>query len=277
MNYIEFKFTVSPREPFTEILTVNIAEIGFDSFVDTDSGVDAYIVAETFSEKLFKELDIFKNTQVKISYTRSNIEPQNWNHLWESNFTPVEIGEQLIIRAPFHQQSNKPDIEIVIEPKMSFGTGHHETTYLMSEQILKMNWQHKTVLDMGSGTGILAILAAKLGATNCHAIDIEEWAVENALENCARNNISTVIVDKGSANLLQGRNYDCILANINKNVLLADMHQYAKSLNKGGDILLSGFFITDADDIIAYGTNIGLTELNRNSKNNWCMLHLKKN
>ena len=195
----------------------------------------------------------------------------NWNTEWEKNFEPIMVNDTVSVRAPFHEKTDLP-YEIVIEPKMSFGTGHHETTHLMIQQLLSADLKDKTVLDMGSGTGILAIMAELRGAKSVDAIDIDDWCYENAMENAERNNCKKIRVFKGDAALLADKNYDVIIANINRNVLINDLPVYYKCLNKGGILLLSGFYREDIPFIKKAATGLGLKESDLLEKNNWISL-----
>lgn len=269
MNYIEVSFTVSPVQPASEILTAELSLIGFESFVEEDNGLKAYIQVNDFEKEKLEQISILDSTEFDISYEVAEIEDQNWNAKWESEYEPVLIDNRCYIRAPFH--TTKPDVEfeILIEPQMSFGTAHHETTHQMIQLLMDENVQNKNVLDMGSGTAVLAILASMKGAKSVDAIDIDEWAFNNAMDNVAKNNIENIKVKIGGAELLIDQEYDLILANINKNILLADMKHYAKVLSEKAKILFSGFYHKDLDDIKAEATKYGLSFLNHLERNNW--------
>lgn len=274
-DYLELNFTIKPKRPAEEILIFQLAEIGFESFVDTEEGLLAYIPAESFKESSLNALPILKDEYVSIKWTLTNIPAQNWNAEWESSFEPIVIGNECCIRAPFHkEQPVKHDI--IIEPKMSFGTGHHATTSLMIKKLLELDVANKPVLDMGCGTGVLAILAAKLGASPVIAIDIDEWSYINTKENIVINN-ADVIVYKGSAELLEGKIFHTILANINRNVLLADIKAYTSSLESNGNLVMSGFFETDIPAIISEAEKNGLKLEDKQTENTWALLHFIKN
>jgi ribosomal protein L11 methyltransferase len=272
MNYVEIEFFDTEPEK-KEILIALLAEIGFDTFLESEDGMSAYIPEDAFNKNILEE-EVLEKFQ-SISYTVSTIAQQNWNETWEKNFEPMQIGD-VYVRAPFHEKRDDVKYELIIEPKMSFGTGHHATTSLMVLEMLKTDFREKSVLDMGCGTSLLAILASKLGAKNILAIDIDDWAVENSKENCLRNNTPEIVVKKGDASLLIGKSFDIILANINRNVLLADMNQYSQSLNQGGEILFSGFYESDIDAIKEAAAKEGLEYKAYDVLREWAVLRFKK-
>lgn len=276
MNYYEIDLIITPLLPGREILLYELGEIGYESFEEKVNGLSAYIQEEQFSENELKNLmhnyqDVF-TCEVNFHL----VEQQNWNATWESNFEPIPVGEQLLIRAPFHHNSSGFPLEVIIQPQMSFGTGHHETTWLIARRLLEMELKGISLLDMGCGTGVLAILASKLGAHPVTAIDNDEWAVENTKENRLLNNNCDVIVEKGEAPSLVNRHFQVILANINRNVLLADMEVYFNALLPGGKLLLSGFFTTDIEVLRSKAECLGLTFAASYEKHNWAMLEFKK-
>lgn len=275
MNYIEYDFKISPLEPAVEILIAELGEVGFESFVENEKGVLAYIQQVDWNETILTDIQILQSSEFEISYTHKLIEQVNWNEEWEKNFHAIEVDELVSIRAPFHQNPHLK-YDIVIEPKMSFGTGHHETTHMMIQHLLEADLNNKHVLDMGSGTGILAIFASMKGANHVDAIDIDDWCFENSIENVERNNCKNISIFKGNVDLLNDKNYDLIIANINRNVLLADMAQYAKCLNSDGILLLSGFYMEDIsvleDETLKHGLQIN----NQKERNNWASLKLVK-
>lgn len=274
MSYIAYHFTVDPAEPGSEILMAMIADMGFESFDTGENGFTAYIRSDLEKNVLLDDLvfDAFR-----FSYTKEKIEQKNWNEEWEKNFSPVEVDDLLLIRAPFHASHKKYKHEIVIMPKMSFGTGHHQTTQLMCRAMFGLDLHFKRVLDMGCGTGILAILAKKLGAKGILAVDIDEWSVENCHENCEKNASNDVVVLQGDINLLEKElPFDVILANINKNILKAHMRSYAKKLKTGGKLLLSGFFVTDVDELKRSSKEAGLKFISKNNSGEWAMMVLEK-
>ena len=243
MKYIEIDCIITPAETGNEIIIALLADMGCDSFVEKENGVQAYIAKDIFDEKQLKDLFSDVSTwNFSVSYSWEEVEEQNWNAVWESNYEPVLIDNACYIRAPFHPNRQDVKYEIVIEPKMSFGTAHHPTTSQMISYILEEDCEGKTVLDMGSGTGVLAILAIMRGAKHATAIDNDEWAYENCLENVEKNHISNIEVVLGNADNIREK-YDIILANINRNILMQDMGKYANALNKNGILLLSGFYL----------------------------------
>ncbi|MCC1484451.1 50S ribosomal protein L11 methyltransferase [Winogradskyella immobilis] len=242
--YIGYTFEVEPLQPATEILIAELGYAGFESFVENDKGVIAYIQKEEWYDAILEDIQILNSSEFHISYNVEEIAQTNWNAEWEKNFQPIVVDDICTVRAPFHKKPTTK-FDLVIEPKMSFGTGHHETTHMMIQHILKNDFQDKSVLDMGCGTGVLAILAEKVGAKNIDAIDIDHWCYLNSLENVERNFCKNVSVYQGDATLLHGKAYDIIIANINRNILLNDMATYAKCLNKNGILFLSGFYEND--------------------------------
>ena len=277
MDYIEVNFNVSPKEPATEILIAQLGELNFEMFQETESGVLAYINSEFFSAELLNSIDLLNGDLALISFDYKLIKDQNWNIEWEKNFQPIIVDETCIVRAPFHDLEKPYLFDLVVEPKMSFGTGHHETTFLMLSQILKLNLTNMKVLDMGCGTAVLAILASKMHAHEILAIDIDEWAVENSIENISRNNISNIKVIKGDAKLLKNESdYDFVFANINRNILLKDIPHYHEIMKKNALLLLSGFFVTDVKTLLESNSLIGFELQIKLEKNNWAMLCLKK-
>ena len=267
-NYFEFHFTIDPVQPASEILIAELGYLGFESFVENDDGITAYIPEEEYEEDIFAGVHILQSEDFKISYEQKEIERVNWNEEWEKNFTPILVDDICSVRAPFHE---KPDTEfdIVIEPKMSFGTGHHATTHMMIQHILKNDWEGKSVLDMGSGTGVLAILTAMKGAKTIDAIDIDNWCYVNTLENIGRNDCEHINVEEGGAELLEGREYDIIIANINLNILLRDLPIYEKCLKKEGEIYFSGFYENDLPEMQNACKDLGLRYIEHFERNEW--------
>lgn len=269
--YIGYQFKVEPLQPAVEILIAELGYAGFESFVETEDGVTAYIQKNEWNTDILNDIDILKSEEFQISYTFEEIEQTNWNEEWEKNFNPIIVDDVCSVRAPFHPEPNTK-YDIVIEPKMSFGTGHHETTHMMIQHILKNDFTKKSVLDMGCGTGVLAILAEMKGAKPIDAIDHDNWCYVNSLENVERNNCKYITVLEGDALLLDGRSYDIIIANINRNILLNDMAAYVKSLNKNGMLFLSGFYNDDIPIIETECNKHNLKLVESLEKNNWVAL-----
>ena len=275
MGYIEVCYKLEPLLPAREILYAELGDRGFEAFEDTLNGVKAYIKKEQFSKSLLKDLSIYRIEGQKIEVDIITIANQNWNAVWESNFNPIVINPNCTIRAPFHP-APAVEYDLIISPQMSFGTGHHETTFLMSKELFSLDLESTDLLDMGSGTGVLGILAEKLGAKHVKAIDVEEGAFRNTINNCKLNNTKNIIVEKGDSKLLYDSLFDVILANINKNILLQDMSVYSNCLKIEGKLLLSGFFTTDIDELRKAASNNGLKFVKTNEKNNWAMIMLEK-
>jgi ribosomal protein L11 methyltransferase len=279
MDYIQLNCKIQSENLtlFQELLMHELANIGFESFVETGNGLSAYIEAVNFKENLVKQISFPDDLMLgSVEYTSEFIHGQNWNQEWEKNFQPVLIASRCYIRAPFH---NPKDVayEIVIEPKMSFGTGHHETTSLMIEQMLSIPFEGKNVLDMGCGTGVLSIMASKLKAKSILAIDIDEWAYENTIENCQRNIATNVTAMMGDIDLISEKQFDIILANINRNILLKQISHYAHYQSKEGLLLLSGIYLEDLPMIQKCAENHTYEFLSVLKKNNWiAVLFTKK-
>ena len=274
MNYIQYNFTVTPTEPGTDILIALLSELEFESFLATETGVEAYVQEAFDNEQAVKEISI---DGFSLLYQRIEIPKTNWNEEWEKNFHPVFVDDLVCIRAHFHPKTNDIKHDIVITPKMSFGTGHHDTTWLMSKTVFEIDVKNKSVLDMGCGTGILAILAHQLGATPVLGIDIDEWSIENSIENASNNNASVIAFEKGDIALLSTiATFDVILANINKNVLKKDLAHYYNALKNNGTVLLSGFFVADVAELSELAINIGFEVIKHYQKNEWAVIKLNK-
>ena len=269
--YISYNFTVTPKEPASEILIAELGYAGFESFVDAENGFIGYIQKSEWNENILDAIFVLNNGEFKITYEIEEIEQVNWNKEWEKNFNPIQVDDLVSIRAPFHDDPNLK-YDIVIEPKMSFGTGHHETTHMMVQHLNRLDLADKKTLDMGCGTGILAIFAEMKGAQPIDAIDIDTWCYENSIENVERNNCEHIIVYEGDASLLKDKKYDVLIANINRNILLNDMSTYANCLNDNGILLLSGFY---KEDIPIIENEISKYDLKIESvieRNNWVAL-----
>jgi ribosomal protein L11 methyltransferase len=269
--YIEYNFTFSPKEPISEILIAELGNVGFESFVETENGVTAYIQKTDWNAEILADVFVLNSDEFSIEYNLNEVPQTNWNAEWEKNFEPIQVDDLVSIRAPFHENPNLK-YDIVIEPKMSFGTGHHETTHMMVQHLLQLDLENKKVLDMGCGTGILAIFAEMKGAKPLDAIDIDNWCYENSVENVTRNNCDNISVYEGDATLLVDKKYDVIIANINRNILLMDMKVYTNCLQEGGILLLSGFYEQDIPVIDAEVIKYGLKLEKFIQRNNWVAL-----
>ena len=272
--YIAYDFNVSPKEPATEMLIAQLGYVGFESFVEQDYGITAYIQKQEWNSKILEDVFLLHSNEFNITFEHNEIAQTNWNEEWEKNFNPIQVDDLVSIRAPFHTNPLL-QFDIVIEPKMSFGTGHHETTHMMVQHLLALDLDTKKVLDMGCGTGILAIFAEMKGAKPIDAIDIDSWCYENSLENIQRNNCNHITVYEGDASLLKEK-YDVIIANINRNILLSDMKTYTDCLNENGVLLLSGFYKEDIVIIEDEVTKYGLTFETMIQRNNWVALKYVK-
>ena len=272
--YIAYDFNVSPKEPATEMLIAQLGYVGFESFVEQDYGVTAYIQKQEWNSKILDDVFLLHSNEFNITFEHNEIAQTNWNEEWEKNFNPIQVDDLVSIRAPFHTNPLL-QFDIVIEPKMSFGTGHHETTHMMVQHLLALDLDTKKVLDMGCGTGILAIFAEMKGAKPIDAIDIDSWCYENSLENIQRNNCNHITVYEGDASVLKEK-YDVIIANINRNILLSDMKTYTDCLNENGVLLLSGFYKEDIVIIEDEVTKYGLTFETMIQRNNWVALKYVK-
>lgn len=270
MKYLEIKCRISPLEIGSEILTALLGDIGCDSFMDWEEGLLAYIPADVFSEEKLKQIQLPSESGIQWNYEISQVEDRDWNAVWESNYEPVWIDGQCYIHAPFHPAVEGAAYDILIEPKMSFGTAHHETTAQMLSFLLEEDCKGKSLLDMGSGTGVLAILASKKGAAPVTAIDIDEWAYSNILDNNRLNHTEHIRCLLGDARSIPDETYDIILANINRNILLQDMPVYAKHLKPGGVIFFSGFYEgEDLTYIREKAESLGLTYDIHKTRNRW--------
>jgi len=278
MNYIEVHFLIEPYEEYiSDVLAEELGEIGFDSFVPSEEGLAAYIPESLFDESNLKSLLTDFPFEASIDYKVTQIESKNWNEEWEKNFfEPIVIGNDCVIHSSFHKNVPPARYDIVIDPKMAFGTGHHETTSLVIGRLLTMDLEGKTLLDMGCGTAVLAILAAMRGARDIVAIDIDTWCTDNSIENIEINKIEGIEVKLGGAELLTGLHFDIVIANINRNILLADMEQYSNCLSGGGELYMSGFYKEDIPLIEAEANRNGLKLIDLNEKNNWVVVRTVK-
>ena len=273
MKYFEVTFTTSPcNETVNDVVSALAGEIGFESFVEWENGVQAYIQQSLFDEEALKSMVAdFPLPDTTVEYTVVEAEDKDWNEEWEKNFfQPIVIGDRCCIHSTFHKDTPQTEYEILINPQMAFGTGHHETTSSIISELLEADLQGKSVLDMGCGTSILAILASMRGADPITAIDIDDWCVNNSRDNIALNGIENITVEWGDANLLKGREpFDVIIANINRNILLADMAQYAACMHPGSELFMSGFYVQDIPVIQEKAESLGMEFIHHREKNNW--------
>ncbi len=280
MKYLEFTFQTTPcTEVVNDVLSAVLAEAGFESFVEQTDGINAYIQKALYNESTLKEaLAEFPLPDVNIEYNYTEAEDRNWNEEWEKNFfQPIVIDNRCVIHSTFHKDVPQAEYDIVINPQMAFGTGHHETTSLIIGELLDSDLQEKSLLDMGCGTSILAILARMRGATPCTAIDIDEWCVRNSLENIELNRVVNIDVFQGDASSLKDKGpFDIIIANINRNILLNDMKHYVSRMNQGGSLLMSGFYANDIPVIQAEAENNGLHLIHHREKNQWAVILFRK-
>lgn len=273
--YSRLVVTCTPE--FSEILMAEIAEAGFDTFMETETGFEAYLEGDGFDKQLLEEIKEKYASVTPLVFQYDEIEKQNWNEEWEKNVEPIIVDDKCLVRAAFHKIYKTYPYEIIITPKMSFGTGHHQTTHLMLSAQMKMDHRGKRVMDAGCGTAILSVMASKLGATEVEAFDIDEWSVENGNENAANNNCNNIQIQLGKINEVNlTGTFDIILANINKNILLAEMQQYATYLKQKGELLLSGFYVHDIPDLKAEAAKYGLTEIAHQERETWATLLFKK-
>lgn len=276
MDYYKVVFTIEPdTQDYRDLLIASLADIAYESFVETDKNIEAYISKPQYKLEDLKNLH--HEPLFIFTYYSELIPDRNWNEVWEKNyFKPLLIANKCLVRAPFHTEYPTADIELVIEPKMAFGTGNHETTSLMVEFLLGTNLIGKRILDMGCGTGILSMVSSKLGATEITAIDIDKWAFESTMENCVLNNCNNVTTLQGDSGLLNKGQFDVILANIHKNILISDMDKYCSVLDLNGLLIMSGFYETDLADITIKAKTVGLKRIKHQSKNKWVAVCYKK-
>lgn len=268
MDFIELKVKCAPD--FAEILMAELSEMGFNSFVEVENGFDAYIDEDDYSEDALQEIYERYKALTQFSYDLNKIQKRNWNEEWEKNYEPIIVEDYCIVRASFHTISKNYPIEIIINPKMSFGTGHHATTWLMLKQQIDLDLDQKIILDAGCGTGILGIFSSLKGAKEVHACDIDEWPVENSIENIALNSLSNIKVYLGTVKEIpKPLKYDVILANINRNVLLSEISLYASLQLSKGILLLSGFYDDDVADIEQECNRWGYKKTNTLIKDKW--------
>jgi ribosomal protein L11 methyltransferase len=276
MEYIEIDIRLKLANPYAEIFIARLNEIKYESFSTDEVGLKAYIRSDLFNKKKLTEIVDDISSFTKIDLSINAIKKENWNADWENNYSPVHINKDCVIRAHFHDRFPNIEYEIIITPKMSFGTGHHETTFLVMNQIFELNLEGKQVLDIGSGTGVLSILASKLGAKKIVGIDIDKWAYENAIENSKLNNISNIQFIEGTAESIGKKMYDVVLANINRNIILADIQKYTRAMRPKSDMILSGFLKQDVKIILNKIKQLKFNLVASKNKNKWQMLHLRR-
>lgn len=273
MQYLEVTFTVSPvSETANDIIAALAAELGFESFVESEQGTIGYVPINQYDEQALNEaLADFPMPDTKVAFTTCEMEDKNWNEEWEKHFfEPIVVDSRCVIHSTFHKDYPKADFDIIINPQMAFGTGHHQTTRLIISYLLDIELGGKTVLDMGCGTSILAILASMRGAKALTAIDIDEWCVNNSIDNLALNGINNIKVFQGDASSLASEGpFDVIIANINRNILLADMQYYVARMNQGGEIYFSGFYESDLPMIQAEAERLGLRYISHRVEKDW--------
>ncbi len=267
---------ISASAEITDILMAELGEIGFDIFEDLDSGLAAYCPADVYDASHVQEIIDRYRFLGSIDVTYHDIEKENWNAVWETTYDPICISDHVYIRASFHEPVGEFPIEIVINPKMSFGTGHHETTSLLVSALLTLDLSNKSVLDAGTGTGILALLASKLGASHARGFDIDAWSVENAIENAGLNDCQNVTFAQGTIRDEDATTYDVLIANINRNILLDEMEEYSKRIVPGGYLFLSGFYASDVPQLQEAAARLGIALHGQTEKGPWTCLRLRK-
>lgn len=273
MRYFEITFIPQPcNETTNDVLSALLGEIGFESFVEHNNGIKGYVQQDKFDEPALKEvIETFPLPDTSITYEIQLMEDKNWNEEWEKNFfQPIVIGDKCVIHSTFHKDIPQAEYDIIINPQMAFGTGHHETTNSIIAELLEADLKGKSVLDMGCGTSILAILASMRGAGPIDAIDIDDWCVRNSIENLALNHIDNIHVTQGDASSLNGKApYDVVIANINRNILLEDMKHYVACMKPGSEIYMSGFYVADIPYLKEEAEILGLRFIHHREKNNW--------
>lgn len=274
MKYIEYNFKVNDVEEFRDILLAQISDLPFESFEETQDGLKAYVPESKYDKHSIKT--VLESLVYLQDYEITEIEGINWNEEWEKEYQPIMVEDQCLIRAPFHPNDSRFLFQVVIKPQMSFGTGHHDTTYLMVKHMLNENVYNKAVLDMGCGTGILAILADQKGANPIWAIDNDEWAYKNTVSNCLLNGTEFVSVRYGDKKAIPDKTFSLILANINKNILKSDIEVYVEHMDIGSVLLLSGFFEVDVDEIKLAASKAGLKVDASYTKNEWALVKCVK-
>lgn len=280
MKYLEFTFLTDPcTETVNDVLAAVLGDVGFDSFMENEQGITAYILKELFDETTLKEaLMYFPIEGTDVRYSWKEAEDKDWNEEWERHyFQPIVIDDRCVVHSTFHQDIPKAEYDILINPQMAFGTGHHETTSFIVSELLYADLNNRSVLDMGCGTSILAILARMRGASAVTAIDIDTWCVENSKENIALNNLTGIEVMQGDASTLKDKGpFDVVIANINRNILLADMRFYVERMHSGASLYMSGFYVEDIPLLKEKAAGLGLTFVHHKEKNNWAAVLFRK-
>ena len=274
--YLEVDIKISQIDPFSEILIARLNEINFESYLENKRGVKAYIKKELFDLKLFKDILSKLPSNILVKFSTRELPEKNWNQLWENSFEIAYVNDNCVVRSTFHKLSQHYNYELIIEPKMSFGTGHHPTTLLILQKMFSIDFNSKSVLDVGSGTGVLSILASKLKANSILAIDIDKWARKNIKENLALNNIKNVEFINSDIFAIKKRKFDIILVNISRNVILKELNFYTDMLENNSHIILSGFLLKDKKDILQHAHNFGLKLFEFKIQEEWILLHLIK-
>ena len=275
MFYTRLQVICDPE--FSEILMAEVAEAGFDSFLETEKGFEAYVENEKFDRQQLSAVRKKYHHVQPLLFFQDKIQKKNWNEEWEKNLQPIVVDNQCLIRAEFHKAEKKYPYEIIITPKMSFGTGHHQTTYLMIKNQMTLDHRGKRVMDAGSGTAILSIMASKLGAREVESFDIDEWSVINGKENIENNHCGNIRLHQGKiTDLNLSGSFDILLANINKNVLLDDLKTYANYMSTEGHLMISGFYDRDTEDIAMEAAKYGLHIERKDERETWALLLLRK-
>ena len=276
MEYVEVSFHLYPKEPWSDLLADALGEIGFESFMDQGEFFMAYIQKNDFDEDSMKQVWVLNEPEVQVKYELQTVPNENWNKKWEDNFQPVNVEDRCIIKASFHKVDQPFEFEILIDPKMAFGTGHHESTYLMVQSMFDVDFKEKSVLDMGSGTGVLAILAKMLHSGETIAVDNNDWAYESTKENVESNGYPEIEVILGEIETVREKKFDIVLANINRNIVYDQLPDYYNMLPAGGLLLTSGFFDYDAPSVIDKAEEVGFKLVKKNTRNNWAQIVFEK-
>jgi len=270
-----YEFQINCKEEFKDNIIAELAEENFEGFEENEDGFSAFIPQSLFENDVFEK--ILKHYNIDpVTVPQNTVEQQNWNAQWEASFEPITIGGDIIVKAPFHLLDNHYKYEIIIQPKNTFGTGHHETTQLVLQMMLQTDFKNKQVFDYGCGTGVLGIFASMLGAEKIFAIDIDEWSAENIMENCSLNSVTNIEFKRSDLALIESRNFDVVLANINKNILLISFEKLSKMMNKGANLIISGFYESDLEDLKTEAAKYKLNFKDHYTKNDWCAAMFEK-